>query len=157
MGTRSSAVQESGCARAARGLRFALLGFCALAVALLLVVYAVEPAIYVTTLLGTASTSAGDAHLPAVTAFMLAILAFVGVLGVEIVRRWRWLFWLILVAFSASVLQIPAAALELAGILPISAPAWYVVARGLVACVQVAIAVSMIRLYRRCGLAGWTA
>jgi hypothetical protein len=155
MATGSDRAREPGCAQAARGLRLALLGFCALAVALLLIVYAFAPAIYVTTLLGT--PRAGDAHPLEVTAFMLAILAFVGLLGVGIVRRWRWLFWLVLVAFSASVFQIPAAALALAGIVPNAAPAWYVVARGLVACVQVAIAVWMIRFYRRCGLAGWMA
>ena len=155
MATGSDGAREPGCAQAARGLRLALLGFCALAVALLLVVYAVAPAIYVTTLLGTAR--AGDAHPPVATAFMAAILALVGMPGVGILRRWRWVFWLVLMAFSASVLQIPAAALALAGIVPNAAPAWYVVARGLVACVQVAIAVWMIRFYRRYGIAGWMA
>lgn len=155
MATGSGGARGAGCARAAHGLRFALLGFCVLAVALLLVVYAVAPEVYTATLPGTADPH--DPHPPVVTAFMAAILIFVGVLAFGIVRRWRWLFWLILIAFSASALQIPAAALELAGIVPNVAPPWYIVARGLVACVQVVIAVSMVRLYRRCGLAGWTA
>ena len=36
-------------------------------------------------------------------AFLAALLAFLAVLGVGVVRRWRWLFWLLLLAFRRRV------------------------------------------------------
>ena len=37
------------------------------------------------------------------------------------VRGWRWTFWLILIAFLASILRVPTAVLEIAGKAPIKA------------------------------------
>jgi hypothetical protein len=39
-------------------------------------------------------------------------------LAVGVVRRWRWTFWLILVAFLFGVLRVPVAALQLTGSWP---------------------------------------
>jgi hypothetical protein len=49
---------------------------------------------------------------------------------VGVLRRWRWTFWLILVAFLAGVLRVPVAILQLAGFLHASAPTWHVVFQG---------------------------
>ena len=35
------------------------------------------------------------------TAFLVALAAFIVLLAVGVLRRWRWTFWLILVAFLA--------------------------------------------------------
>jgi hypothetical protein len=46
-------------------------------------------------------------------AFLLALAAFIALLAVGVLRRWRWAFWLILVAFLAGVLRVPVAILQL--------------------------------------------
>jgi hypothetical protein len=56
-----------------------------------------------------------------------------------VARRWRWAFWLIAVAFVAGMLRAPAAALELAGVLPPSGPPWYALLQGAIGLVQLAI------------------
>jgi hypothetical protein len=58
--------------------------------------------------------------------FLAALSAFIGLLAVGAVRRWRWTFWLILVAFLFGVLRVPAAVLQLTGILATNSPIWYV-------------------------------
>ena len=138
----------SDCERAGRWVQRALLAFFALLVVFLLAVYVAAPAIYVQTLIGTAS--AGGARPLVATIFLAAIVAFVALIALGVVRRRRWLFWLLLFAFTLSALQIPAAALELAGILPTGYPGWYILARAGVAAVQLAIGIAMIRLARRC-------
>jgi len=71
-----------------------------------------------------------------------------------VVRRRRWAFWLTLIAFSAGVLRVPAAALQLAGYLVPDGPTWYVVLQGVIGVVQFAIAVAMLAGYRRRGIWG---
>ena len=44
---------------------------------------------------------------PATVAFLAALLAFLAVLGVGVVRRWRWLFWLLLLAFAVGLVRVP--------------------------------------------------
>jgi hypothetical protein len=41
-------------------------------------------------------------------AFLVAISALLALVGVGVVRRWRWMFWLVLLAFLAGVLRAPA-------------------------------------------------
>ena len=41
------------------------------------------------------------------SAFLSALAAFIMVLSVGVLRRWRWTFWLILVAVLAEVLRVP--------------------------------------------------
>src|SRR5215210_563002 len=55
---------------------------------------------------------------PAELAFLSALSAFITLLGIGVLRRWRWAFWLIMIAFLFGVLHIPASILELAGVLP---------------------------------------
>lgn len=53
-------------------------------------------------------------------------------LSTGVVRGWRWTFWLILVAFLAGLLRVPASALQLTGNLPAQGPTWYVVLQAVV-------------------------
>jgi hypothetical protein len=137
-------------ARAARALTRMLFAFGALALVFLVAIYLFTPEIYLETLM--LRPSAADRRPLVVTAFLAAIVLWVALLGVGIVRRWRWVFWLILVAFTFSALQIAAAALELAGILVLTVPAWYGVARALVAVIQLGVGIWMLQLYRRYGV-----
>jgi hypothetical protein len=88
------------------------------------------------------------------TAFLSALAAFIVVLSVGVLRRSRWTFWLILVAFLAGVLRVPVAVLQLTGVLSASAPAWYVVFQGLIGVAQLAIGLAMLAGYRRSGVWG---
>lgn len=146
--SRTSMLAQSSANR----LRAALLAFCGVAVAILIVVYAVAPEIYVQTLM--LNPDPADAHPLVTTLFMVAIALLVGALAVGIVRRWRWVYWLVMLAFTLSALQIVAFPFELAGVVPPHFPAWYAVLRALVAVVQLAIGIWMLRLYRRCGVWG---
>jgi hypothetical protein len=87
-------------------------------------------------------------------AFLLALAAFLALLAVGVLRRWRWTFWLILVAFLAGVLRVPVAILQLTGVLRASVPSWYVVFQGLIGLVQLAIGLVMLAGYRRSGVWG---
>jgi hypothetical protein len=83
------------------------------------------------------------------SAFLLALVVFIGLLTVGVLRRWRWTFWLILVAFLAGVLRVPVAILQLAGVLHASTPGWYVLFQGLIGLAQLAIGLAMLAGYRR--------
>src|SRR5215218_4478779 len=72
-------------------------------------------------------------------AFLAALAAFIALLSTGVLRRWRWTFWLILVAFLFGVLRVPVAILQLTGILAASVPTWYVIFQGLLGVVQFAI------------------
>jgi hypothetical protein len=61
-----------------------------------------------------------------------------------VVRAWRWTFWLILVAFLAGLLRVPASALELIGVLPANGPTWYVLLQAGIGLVQFVIGLAMI-------------
>jgi len=96
---------------------------------------------------------AGGSLVPEL-AFLVAITAFIGLCGTGVVRRWRWMFWLILVAFLAGALRVPASALELAGKLPMGGPAWYVLLQAAIGVVQVAIGLAMLAGFRTAGVWG---
>jgi hypothetical protein len=91
------------------------------------------------------------AGAPAVVGFSVALLAFLTVLAIGVLRRWRWLFWLILVAFAAGVLRVPVAVLQLSGRIAPDGPDWYVLVQGVVGVIQVAVALAMFVGYRRSG------
>ncbi len=86
--------------------------------------------------------------------FLAALSMFLVIVATGVVRRWRWMFWLILVAFLAGVIRLPASALELAGAIPHQGPAWYVVLQGVIGAVQFVIGIAMLVGYRRNGLWG---
>jgi hypothetical protein len=86
--------------------------------------------------------------------FIVALSAFILLVAMGVLRRWRWIFWLLLVAFLAGVLRVPASIVELAGWLPATGPGWYVVFQALIGAVQLAIGVLMLIEYRRYGIWG---
>jgi hypothetical protein len=126
-----------------------VLGFFVVVMASLVVIRAAAPAVYDQAL-----------RFPpgwprwAPTAFLLALVVFIGLLTVGVLRRWRWIFWLILVAFLAGVLRVPVAILQVAGVLHASTPSWYVVFQGLIGVLQVTIGLAMAAGYRRAGVWG---
>jgi hypothetical protein len=87
-------------------------------------------------------------------AFLAGVLLLMLVLAVGVVLRWRWTFWLIVVAFLAGVLRAPASVLELAGLLPRSGPTWYVGLQAVVGLVQLAIGLALLKGYRKAGAWG---
>jgi hypothetical protein len=96
----------------------------------------------------------GERKLPTL-AFLAAISALLVLLGIGDVRRWRWTFWLVLVAFLiGGVLRVPVSILQLSGVLPADFPAWYVLLQALIGVVQVVIGVLMLVGYRREGVWG---
>jgi hypothetical protein len=119
---------------------------------LLVVLYIATPELYVQALKLDLARSSGDRHPLAINIFFVTILAFVATLGVGTIRRWRWLFWLALIAFLASVLEIPAGVLQLLNMIPIQQPAWYVILRMAISLVEFALGSWMLRSWRTCGV-----
>ena len=85
---------------------------------------------------------------------VVALTVLLGGLSIGVVRGWRWLFWLILIAFLAGILRVPAAALELAGEIPRQGPVWYIVLTATVGMIQFVTALLMATGYRRRGVWG---
>jgi hypothetical protein len=124
-----------------------VLGFFAFVWVSLAIILLVEPGIY-----DSAMKLPAGPHPLADLAFLGAITAFILLLVVGVLRRWRWTFWLILGAFLiGGVLRVPASLLGLAGVLPAAGPTWYVMFQILLGLVQVAIGLLMLADYRRAG------
>ncbi len=87
-------------------------------------------------------------------AFLAAIPAFIAVLAAGVVRRWRWTFWLLVVAFVAGALRVPAALLQLTGWLEPAGPTWSVVFQGVIGVAQLVIGVALLVGYRKAGVWG---
>jgi hypothetical protein len=131
-------------------LEIAVIAFFILAALSLLVVYVADPAIYVQSL--SLTSSPADRYPIPVTLFLVGILAVIALLIIGVVRHWRWVFWLMLVAFSGSALHIPVTLLQITDVLPSSDPLWYGLFRMGVAVVDLALAVWMIHIYRHEGV-----
>ena len=114
--------------------------------------YFAAPSIYTKVLL-LESTTDDRYPLPA-TLFLVALLIFITVLIIGVLRHWRWLFWLLLVANSFSILEVPATILQLNGVIPDPYPVWYSLYRMGIAVIQVGIAIWMIRIYFQYGVWG---
>jgi hypothetical protein len=141
---------KRACPQAVRALQIVLIGFFGLAVSFLLAVYITTPALYVQVLLGAKANA--DARPIGLTAFLIAILCLVSLLMVGVLRRWRLVFWLVLLAFCFEIIAVPIDALQLAGVMPLMYPVWYTIIRLAVSGLQIAIGGWMIWLYLRCGV-----
>jgi cell division protein FtsW (lipid II flippase) len=80
--------------------------------------------------------------------FVVALTAFIVFLSIGVLRRWRWAFWLILIAFLLGVLRVPVAVLQLSGQMTPDGPTWYVILQGVIRVAQVLIVLAMILAYR---------
>ena len=135
-----------------RRLERTLLAFFLLATLFAIGVYLVAPSIYTGLLM--LPTSPSDRYPIAATLFLLALMVFIAVLIVGVRRHWRWLFWLLLLAFGAMILDIPVTILQLAGVVPNLFPVWYSLCRMGVSLLAVFIAMWMLAIYRRYGVWG---
>jgi hypothetical protein len=126
-----------------------VLGFFVLLWAGLVAILAAAPAVY-----DQALRLPPGEHRPAELAFLVALSAFIALLGIGVLRRWRWTFWLIMVAFLFGVLRVPASLLELTKVLPVAGPTWYVLVQALIGLLQFAIGLAMLVGYRRAGIWG---
>ncbi len=133
-------------------LQTALIGFFACAALTLVATYSVAPTIYVDTVPLDGDTLAR--HPPGVTFFVGIILAVIAVLIVGVARRWRWTFWLALIACASSVLHLPVTLLQLASVLPGGPPPWYGAVQVGAEAIQIAIAAGMVHMHRRGGVWG---
>jgi hypothetical protein len=131
-------------------LEMVVIAFLGLSALSSLVVYVANPSIYAQALALTSSPS--DRYPVPVTLFLVGIFALIALLILGVVRHWRWVFWLMLVAFGGSALQIPVTLSQIAGVLPSTDPLWYSLFRMGVAVVEIAIAVWMIHIYRHKGV-----
>jgi hypothetical protein len=129
-----------------------LIAFFVLAALSALVVYFADPTIY-TKVLMLEPTTANRYPLPA-TLFLVALLIFITVLIIGVLLHWRWLFWLLLIANSFSILEVPATILQLTGVIPDPYPVWYSLYRMGIALIQVGIAIWMIRVFYHYGVWG---
>ena len=125
-----------------------VLGFFLVVWVSLLVILVAAPEVYDQAL--RLSNGHGGAEL----AFLAVLSCFIGLLVVGVVRRWRWTFWVILVAFLFGVLRVPVAVLQATGTLAANTPTWYVVYQGLLGVVQFGIGLVMVAGYRRAGTWG---
>jgi hypothetical protein len=126
-----------------------VLGFLLFAWTSLLVILVAAPEVYDQALrLPTGERRAAE------IGFLAALSGFIALLAIGVVRRWRWTFWLVLVAFLFGVLRVPVAILQLTGILAADGPTWYVAFQGLLGVLQFAIGLAMVAGYRRAGVWG---
>ena len=129
-----------------------IIAFFVLAALSALAVYLADPTIY-TKVLMPESTTVDRYPLPA-TLFLITLLLFITALIIGVLRHWRWLFWLLLIANSFSILEVPATILQLNGVIPNPYPVWYSLYRMSIAVIQVGIAIWMIRIYYQYGVWG---
>ncbi len=135
--------------RTVSGAQWLVLGFFAATWGALVVILAVAPEVYDRQLRSPPDVS-GIVRL----AFFGAISAFLVSLTVGVLRRWRWVFWLILIAFLLGPLRVLASALELTNVIESGLPAWYVVLQAVIGLVQFGLGLAMLVGYRRGGVWG---
>jgi hypothetical protein len=126
-----------------------VLGFFVLVLSGLVAILAFSPDVYAQTL----RLAPGDIRLIEV-GFLVVLSALIVLLVIGVLRRWRWAFWLILVAFLFGVLRLPASAFQLVGLMPATGPAWYEALQGAIGVVQFLIALAMFSGYRKAGVWG---
>ncbi len=129
-----------------------IIAFFVLAALSALVVYVADPTIYTKVLMLEATTS--DRYPLPATLFLVALLILITILIYGVLHHWRWLFWLLLIANSFSILEVPATILQLNGVIPDPYPAWYSLYRMGAALIQVGIGIWMIRIFYQYGVWG---
>jgi hypothetical protein len=135
---------------AQKRLERAIIAFFVLCALFVVGIYISAPSIYTQVLM--LSSTATDRYPWPATLLLVGLLLFMTLVMFGVVRHWRWLFWLLLLAFGFSILQVPAGILQLMNVLPDSFPAWYTLTRIGVAVVEVGLAVWMIWIYRSYGI-----
>ena len=125
-----------------------VLGFFGVALGSLLVILVAAPDVY------DQALRLPDGSGVAEVGFLVGLTGFIGLLAFGVLRRWRWTFWLVLVAFLAGILRVPVAILQLTGVLAADVPTWYVLFQGVIGLAQVAIGLAMLAGYRRAGVWG---
>ena len=83
--------------------------------------------------------------------FVAGVIAFVVLASVGVVFRWRWMFWLVVVAFVAGIARLPASILGVSGVLPSTSPTWYLVLQAVIGTMQFVIGLALVRGYQRAG------
>lgn len=131
-------------------LEIGLIAFFILVATSLLVVYLADPAIYAQSLSLTSSPT--ERYPVPVTLSLVGILVLITLLILGIVRNFRWLFWLILLAFTGSVIQMPVDGLQLLGVFPNPYPVWYNLFRGGVGFIELSFVFWMIQTCRHQGV-----
>ena len=96
----------------------------------------------------------GNNQLPGEIGTLLVVTALFAVLSTGVIRGWRWTFWLIVIVFLVNIVRVPAAALQLAGIVPGQGPVWDVALQAVVGLIQFVIALAMLAGYRKAGVWG---
>jgi hypothetical protein len=155
------AVSESECWAMVNRTQALVLGFFVVALSSLVVILVAAPEVY------DQALRLPDGSGVAEVGFLVGLTGFLGLLAVGVLRRWRWIFWLVLVAFLAGVLRVPVAILQLTGVLGVpvailqltgvlaaDVPPWYVTFQGVIGLVQVAVGLAMLAGYRRSGVWG---
>ena len=125
-----------------------VLGFFLVVVGIVLAVRLAAPSVYRQAL----QLPSGSSRLQ--LAFLGALLGFIVVLAVGVVRRWRWTFWLIMLAFLAGALRVPAVAFQFLGFARGSLPAWYLLVQLAIGVAQFVVGLAMLAGYRRAGVWG---
>jgi hypothetical protein len=126
-----------------------VVGFFALVWIAFVAILVLSPEVYTAAL-----PMVGNDSLAVEASFLISLAALIALLMVGVFRRWRWTFWLVLVAFFFGLLRVPASALQIAGIIPASGPIWYEALQGLIAAGQFLIAIAMFAGYRKAGVWG---
>jgi len=129
-----------------------LIAFFVLAAFSIIIVYFVDPGIYAKVL--KLEPTRTDRYPFASTLFLVALLIFIAILIFGVTKHWRWLFWLLLIANSFSILEVPATILQLTGVVPLAYPVWYSLYRMSIAVLQVGIAIWIVRIYFQYGVWG---
>jgi hypothetical protein len=130
-------------------IQLLVVGFLALAWVTLITILVLSPDVYMQALRQIGGENFG-VEIP----FLIVLSALIAFLMIGVFRRWRWTFWVILIAFFFGVFRLPASALQLAGLVPPSGPAWYEALQGGIGLVQFLIAIAMLAGYRKAGVWG---
>jgi hypothetical protein len=112
----------------------------------LVAILVVSPDVYTQTL----RLVPGDARVVE-GAFLSALSILIMVLVIGTLLRWRWTFWLILIAFLFGALRVPATIFQFVGFLPSTGPIWYETVQAIIGVGQLVVALAMLAGYRKAG------